>query len=107
MIVFIFSVFLFCSVPFCHWNVDNIVEWLHRLGLSMYTSECKRWMCNGEILIKASSNDLEKVIFCALTKTDPMRKIETLVNLHCIIMIIFIEIPFVKKKKSGKHVSIA
>ncbi|KAG8202025.1 hypothetical protein JTE90_010396 [Oedothorax gibbosus] len=48
------------DVPFCHWNVDNIVEWIQKLGLAMYASECKRWMCNGDMLITASSNDLEK-----------------------------------------------
>ncbi|GFT12142.1 liprin-beta-1 [Nephila pilipes] len=48
------------DIPFCRWNIDSIVEWLHRLGLSMYASECKRWMCNGDMLIKASANDLEK-----------------------------------------------
>ncbi|GFY71087.1 liprin-beta-1 [Trichonephila inaurata madagascariensis] len=48
------------DIPFSRWNTDTIVEWLHRLGLNMYASECKRWMCNGDMLIKASANDLEK-----------------------------------------------
>ncbi|GFQ71690.1 liprin-beta-1 [Trichonephila clavata] len=48
------------DMPFSRWNTDTIVEWLHRLGLSMYASECKRWMCNGDMLVKASANDLEK-----------------------------------------------
>ncbi|CAL1277077.1 unnamed protein product [Larinioides sclopetarius] len=48
------------DIPFIRWNTDAIVEWLQRLGLSMYTSECRRWMCNGEVLAKATANDLEK-----------------------------------------------
>ncbi|XP_055928486.1 liprin-beta-2-like isoform X4 [Argiope bruennichi] len=48
------------DIPFLRWNTDTIVEWLQRLGLNMYTSECKRWMCNGEILGKATTSDLEK-----------------------------------------------
>ncbi|GIX95862.1 liprin-beta-1 [Caerostris darwini] len=48
------------DIPFCRWNTDTIVEWLHKLGLSVYTGECKRWMCNGDMLIKATATDLEK-----------------------------------------------
>lgn len=61
---FLYSTVFFCisfSIPFIHWNTDMIVDWLHKLGFSMYISDCKRWMCNGEILNKATSHDFEKV----------------------------------------------
>ncbi|XP_071043607.1 liprin-beta-1 isoform X6 [Parasteatoda tepidariorum] len=48
------------EIPFNRWNTDMIVDWLNRLGLTMYISECRRWMCNGDMLSKASGNDLEK-----------------------------------------------
>lgn len=51
---------IFSSIPFNRWNTDMVVDWLHKLGLSMYISDCKRWMCNGEILSKATSQDFEK-----------------------------------------------
>ncbi|KFM82937.1 Liprin-beta-1, partial [Stegodyphus mimosarum] len=58
------------DIPFNRWSADMIVEWLHRLGLSMYISECKRWMCNGEMLIKATAADLEK----ELNMKNPLHK---------------------------------
>ncbi|XP_035207837.1 liprin-beta-1-like isoform X2 [Stegodyphus dumicola] len=58
------------DIPFNRWSADMIVEWLHRLGLSMYISECKRWMCNGEMLIKATASDLEK----ELNMKNPLHK---------------------------------
>ena len=58
---------LFCSdlnVPFPQWDTDRVALWLHSLGLSMYIGECKRWVQNGDQLLRASGQDLEKVMGC-------------------------------------------
>ena len=34
---------------------------MNEIGLNMYLSECRRWVKNGEHLLKASAHDLEKV----------------------------------------------
>ena len=55
---------MFCSdldVPFARWDSDRVAAWLHSMGLSMYVGECKRWVKNGDQLLKASPHDLEKV----------------------------------------------
>lgn len=48
-------------MPFARWDSDRVAAWLHSMGLSMYVGECKRWIKNGDHLLKASSHDLEKV----------------------------------------------
>ena len=48
------------DLPFARWDGDRVSLWLHNLGLSMYVGECRRWVRNGEQLIKASNSDLEK-----------------------------------------------
>ena len=47
--------------PFARWDTDRVALWLHVLGLSMYIGNCRRWVKNGEQLLKASNRDLEKV----------------------------------------------
>ena len=37
------------------------MAWMNEIGLNMYLSECRRWVKNGEHLLKASAHDLEKV----------------------------------------------
>ena len=49
------------DTPFSRWDSDRVAAWLHHMGLSMYVGECKRWVRNGDQLLRASSNDLEKV----------------------------------------------
>ena len=56
---------MFCSdssIPFSRWDRERIVAWLNEIGLNMYLSECRRWVRNGEHLLKASPHDIEKVI---------------------------------------------
>ncbi|XP_076313253.1 liprin-beta 1 isoform X2 [Tachypleus tridentatus] len=48
------------DIPFAQWDTDMVANWLHRIGLNMYVNECKRWVKNGDHLLKASKNDLEK-----------------------------------------------
>ncbi|XP_054709739.1 liprin-beta-1-like isoform X4 [Uloborus diversus] len=48
------------DIPFCKWSTEMISEWFCKLGLNSYVNDCKRWMCNGEILSKATPQDLEK-----------------------------------------------
>ena len=49
------------DTPFSRWDSDRVAAWLHHIGLSMYVGECKRWVRNGDQLLRASSSDLEKV----------------------------------------------
>lgn len=49
------------DVPFARWDGDRVSLWMHTMGLSMYVGECKRWVKNGDQLLKASPHDLEKV----------------------------------------------
>lgn len=48
------------SLPFPQWNTDLLVDWLNRIGLSMCISECRKWGCSGEKLLKATPHELEK-----------------------------------------------
>ena len=57
------------SIPFSRWDRERIVAWLNEIGLNMYLSECRRWVKNGEQLLKASGHEIEKVAlfsFCRL-----------------------------------------
>ncbi len=49
------------DMPFSRWDSDRVAAWLHHVGLSMYVGECKRWVKNGDQLLRASQHDLEKV----------------------------------------------
>ena len=49
------------SIPFSRWDRERIVAWLNEIGLNMYLSECRRWVKNGEQLLKASGHEIEKV----------------------------------------------
>ena len=49
------------EMPFTRWDADRIALWLHVIGLSGYVGNCKRWGRNGEQLLQASTNELEKV----------------------------------------------
>jgi len=64
MFILLTANLFFCrdlNVPFPQWDTDRIALWLHSMGLSMYIGECKRWVQNGEQLLRASTQDLEKV----------------------------------------------
>ncbi|KAJ8299004.1 hypothetical protein KUTeg_023064 [Tegillarca granosa] len=48
------------DTPFSRWDSDRVTAWLNDIGLNMYLVECKRWVRNGEQLLRASPHDLEK-----------------------------------------------
>ncbi|KAL8589242.1 hypothetical protein ACOMHN_017043 [Nucella lapillus] len=48
------------DMPFSRWDGDRVMAWLNEIGLNMYLADCKRWVRNGEQLLKASAHDLEK-----------------------------------------------
>lgn len=54
------------DLPFGRWDTDRVALWLHVMGLSTYVGECKRWVKNGEHLLRATSHDLEKVLFSTI-----------------------------------------
>jgi len=49
------------NVPFSRWDQDRIVSWFNEMGLNMYLAEVRRWVRNGDQLLKASQHDIEKV----------------------------------------------
>ncbi|CAL1547274.1 unnamed protein product [Lymnaea stagnalis] len=48
------------DVPFARWDTDRVTAWMNDIGLNMYLVECKRWVKNGEQLLRCSQHDLEK-----------------------------------------------
>ncbi|XP_023221545.1 liprin-beta-1-like isoform X2 [Centruroides sculpturatus] len=48
------------GVPFSNWDTDTVVEWMDEIGLGMYRNECKKWIKNGDQLLKATNANLEK-----------------------------------------------
>jgi hypothetical protein len=48
------------DVPFARWDGDRVAAWMHSIGLSMYVGDCKRWVKNGDQLLRATPHDLEK-----------------------------------------------
>ena len=47
-------------MPFSRWDGDRVTAWMNEIGLNMYLADCKRWVRNGEQLLRASAHDLEK-----------------------------------------------
>lgn len=48
------------GVPFSNWDTNTIIEWMDEIGLGMYRNECKKWIKNGDQLLKATNTNLEK-----------------------------------------------
>ncbi|CAG5116365.1 unnamed protein product, partial [Candidula unifasciata] len=48
------------DVPFARWDTDRVTAWMNDIGLNMYLVDCKRWVKNGEHLLRSSQQDLEK-----------------------------------------------
>ena len=48
-------------MPFTRWDNERVTAWLNDIGLNMYLVECKRWVRNGEHLLRASQHEWEKV----------------------------------------------
>ncbi|GFO30402.1 liprin-beta-1, partial [Plakobranchus ocellatus] len=48
------------DVPFARWDTDRVTAWMNDIGLNMYLVDCKRWVRNGEQLLRCSQADLEK-----------------------------------------------
>ncbi|GFR70337.1 liprin-beta-1 [Elysia marginata] len=48
------------EVPFARWDTDRVTAWMNDIGLNMYLVDCKRWVRNGEQLLRCSQADLEK-----------------------------------------------
>lgn len=46
--------------PFSEWTSDNICEWLKELGLDSSVPEARRWVKSGQMLLTASSHEIDK-----------------------------------------------
>lgn len=48
-------------MPFSRWDCERVCLWLNDLGLNMYLMDCRRWVKNGEQLLRATQHEIEKV----------------------------------------------
>ncbi|KAL8618895.1 hypothetical protein ACOMHN_020314 [Nucella lapillus] len=48
------------EVGFAGWDGERVTSWMMSLDLTMYLSDCRRWVTTGQQLIQATSHDLEK-----------------------------------------------
>nr|CAB3265060.1 liprin-beta-1-like [Phallusia mammillata] len=48
------------QTPFTRWQTDRICQWLMDIGLHMYIEPCKKWVKNGDTLLRATNQELEK-----------------------------------------------
>lgn len=46
--------------PFAEWDTDMIVEWMTKIGLSMYTAQCRRWVRCGAHIMNATPAEVDK-----------------------------------------------
>lgn len=46
--------------PFAKWDTDMLVDWLTMIGLSMYTSQCRRWVKCGAHIMNATPAEVDK-----------------------------------------------
>lgn len=53
--------FFYSNTPFVRWDSDRITAWMNEIGLNMYLVECRKYVKNGDQLLKFSSHELEKV----------------------------------------------
>lgn len=58
---FLICVFSDIDTPFAKWNTDQVVSWLHAMGLGQYAAMCRIWVKNGSTLLKATPIELERV----------------------------------------------
>ena len=53
--------FSYSNTPFVRWDSDRITAWMNEIGLNMYLVECRKYVKNGDQLLKFSLHELEKV----------------------------------------------
>lgn len=56
-----FHFFVSSEMPFSRWDCERVCLWLNDLGLNMYLMDCRRWVKNGEQLLRATQHEIEKV----------------------------------------------
>ncbi|XP_062591155.1 liprin-beta-1-like isoform X2 [Saccostrea cucullata] len=48
------------EMPFSRWDCERVCLWLNDLGLNMYLMDCRRWVKNGDQLLRATQHEIEK-----------------------------------------------
>ena len=48
------------NLPFSRWDTNLVADWFSVIGLGMYSNDCKRWCKNGEHLMRATAQEVEK-----------------------------------------------
>lgn len=56
-----FYVFISMHTPFCKWNTEQVCSWLEDSGLGQYVNLARQWVDNGQTLLSATPQELEKV----------------------------------------------
>lgn len=46
--------------PFAEWDTEMLVDWLTMIGLSMYTTQCRRWVKCGAHIMDATPAEVDK-----------------------------------------------
>lgn len=46
--------------PFAEWDTEMLVDWLTMIGLSMYTTQCRRWVKCGAHIMNATPTEVDK-----------------------------------------------
>lgn len=48
------------GIPFSQYTPEDVVAWLHEMGLHQYVTEAQRWITRPLILFESSVADIEK-----------------------------------------------
>lgn len=61
--VYLFFVVVFSdmSIPFSQWTKEQVCGWLEDYGLGQYVNLTRQWVENGQTLLSATPQDIEKV----------------------------------------------
>lgn len=48
-------------MPFAKWSSEQVCDWLEEIGLGQYSILARHWVTNGQSLVSATPQDLERV----------------------------------------------
>ncbi|RWS30641.1 liprin-beta-1-like isoform X3 [Leptotrombidium deliense] len=65
--------------PFVYWEPDLVSDWFAVIGLGMYSHNCRKWIKNGDHLMRLTSSELEK----GLNMKNPLHRKKLKLALSC------------------------
>nr|XP_018667295.1 liprin-beta-1-like isoform X2 [Ciona intestinalis] len=48
------------NLPFARWDTERVCQWMIDIGMHGYVDACKKWVKNGDGLLRATNHELEK-----------------------------------------------